>query len=392
MEELWPEGGQMHLFCSKTPVSYSDTVGRPLRYFSSYRLRSCCWVKVMEGKYYNLCSLQSQVLDFGKIIIYTSNLRIIRAPPRNPEEPRHHADAHVDLEEYPKAKERTSRRRTKSPSSRVREDKDKGERQRSEMKTKVMVLIGSFLKFFTSPRVPFPFFPFPFKHMSLHCYFISAQLPGKWLLCNNMSVLTSVIIPVNHSHPQRADCSRTTVFTVFPCNFHLICPAIIFPFFFHGLILLQQPPSHCPCVIYQLWTYTDESTVFLCPCSICLPLISLRVLLLLCSPLPSWLILTPRDDYCPLSLAPFTFLSQGKMVIFFFCIINQRREYLPTFHKYYHCQYVWCFIFVVNTTFFNTKHWIHSNLVIITLHSITAQNRPKCMVLSAGYYCTTVSA
>ncbi|XP_016896922.1 glutaredoxin domain-containing cysteine-rich protein 2 [Cynoglossus semilaevis] len=78
----------------------------------------------------------SQVLDFGKIIIYTSNLRIIRAPPRNPEEPRHHADAHVDLEEYPKAKERTSRRRTKSPSSRVREDKDKGERQRSEMKTK----------------------------------------------------------------------------------------------------------------------------------------------------------------------------------------------------------------------------------------------------------------
>ncbi|XP_058484090.1 glutaredoxin domain-containing cysteine-rich protein 2 isoform X3 [Solea solea] len=48
----------------------------------------------------------SQVLDFGKIIIYTSNLRIIRAPPKNPEVSRHHAAPHVDLEAKPKAKER----------------------------------------------------------------------------------------------------------------------------------------------------------------------------------------------------------------------------------------------------------------------------------------------
>ncbi|XP_036975619.1 glutaredoxin domain-containing cysteine-rich protein 2 [Acanthopagrus latus] len=56
----------------------------------------------------------SSVLDFGKIIIYTSNLRIIRAPVRKPETLRHHTLPPVDLEGYPKAKERGSRRRAKA--------------------------------------------------------------------------------------------------------------------------------------------------------------------------------------------------------------------------------------------------------------------------------------
>ncbi|KAG7220077.1 hypothetical protein INR49_008971 [Caranx melampygus] len=46
------------------------------------------------------------VLDFGKIIIYTSNLRIIRAPLRKPEALRHHSDSHVDLDRFTKSKER----------------------------------------------------------------------------------------------------------------------------------------------------------------------------------------------------------------------------------------------------------------------------------------------
>uniref|UniRef100_A0A8D0AU23 Glutaredoxin and cysteine rich domain containing 2 n=1 Tax=Sander lucioperca TaxID=283035 RepID=A0A8D0AU23_SANLU len=49
---------------------------------------------------------KSSVLDFGKIIIYTSNLRIIRAPPRKPEALRHHTVPPVDLDGYPKARER----------------------------------------------------------------------------------------------------------------------------------------------------------------------------------------------------------------------------------------------------------------------------------------------
>ncbi|KAM9331784.1 glutaredoxin domain-containing cysteine-rich protein 2 [Pholidichthys leucotaenia] len=57
---------------------------------------------------------QSSVLDFGKIIIYTSNLRIIRAPVRRPEMLRQYSMPHMDLEGYPKAKEKGSRRRAKA--------------------------------------------------------------------------------------------------------------------------------------------------------------------------------------------------------------------------------------------------------------------------------------
>ncbi|KAM6969747.1 glutaredoxin domain-containing cysteine-rich protein 2 [Aplochiton taeniatus] len=58
---------------------------------------------------------KSQVLDFGKIIIYTSNLRIIRAPQRKPEPARHSAPP-AGLEERPQARERQrgGRRKTKA--------------------------------------------------------------------------------------------------------------------------------------------------------------------------------------------------------------------------------------------------------------------------------------
>ncbi|XP_041863591.1 LOW QUALITY PROTEIN: glutaredoxin domain-containing cysteine-rich protein 2 [Melanotaenia boesemani] len=57
---------------------------------------------------------KSSMLDFGKIIIYTSNLRIIRAPPKKPEMFRQHSVPPVDMEGHPKARERGSRRRTKA--------------------------------------------------------------------------------------------------------------------------------------------------------------------------------------------------------------------------------------------------------------------------------------
>ncbi|XP_076024342.1 glutaredoxin domain-containing cysteine-rich protein 2 [Genypterus blacodes] len=65
---------------------------------------------------------KSSVLDFGKIIIYTSNLRIIRAPPRKSEAPRHHPPPPADSEARPKARERGSRRRTKVPRPRQEEE------------------------------------------------------------------------------------------------------------------------------------------------------------------------------------------------------------------------------------------------------------------------------
>lgn len=77
------------------------------------------------------------MLDFGKIIIYTSNLRIIRAPPRKPEALLHHTVPPVDLEGYPKARERGSRRRAKALCTQEGENEEK---QISNTETKVMVL------------------------------------------------------------------------------------------------------------------------------------------------------------------------------------------------------------------------------------------------------------
>ncbi|XP_061596774.1 glutaredoxin domain-containing cysteine-rich protein 2 [Cololabis saira] len=58
---------------------------------------------------------KAPVLDFGKIIIYTSNLRIIRAPPKKHEALRYRSVPPLDVEGYPKARERGSRRRPKPP-------------------------------------------------------------------------------------------------------------------------------------------------------------------------------------------------------------------------------------------------------------------------------------
>lgn len=84
------------------------------------------------------CFLQSSVLDFGKIIIYTSNLRIIRAPPRKPEALRHHTVPPVDLDGYPKARERGSRRRAETLCTQDGEEKE--EKHISDTETKVMIL------------------------------------------------------------------------------------------------------------------------------------------------------------------------------------------------------------------------------------------------------------
>lgn len=81
---------------------------------------------------------QSPVLDFGKIIIYTSNLRIIKAPQKKPEMFRQHTVPLIDLEGYPKAKERGSRRRAKAVFT--QEEAEKEEKQICDTDTKVMIL------------------------------------------------------------------------------------------------------------------------------------------------------------------------------------------------------------------------------------------------------------
>ncbi|XP_057677277.1 glutaredoxin domain-containing cysteine-rich protein 2 isoform X2 [Corythoichthys intestinalis] len=57
---------------------------------------------------------KSSVLDFGKIIIYTSKLRIVRAPARKSEALCYGAAPPVDAEGHPQARERGSRRRAKA--------------------------------------------------------------------------------------------------------------------------------------------------------------------------------------------------------------------------------------------------------------------------------------
>ncbi|KAF7652432.1 hypothetical protein LDENG_00097050 [Lucifuga dentata] len=74
----------------------------------------------------------SSVLDFGKIIIYTSNLRIIRAPPRKSEASRHQTAAPMDVEGHPKAKERGSRRRTKALRAKEKEEKQISDTEKKE--------------------------------------------------------------------------------------------------------------------------------------------------------------------------------------------------------------------------------------------------------------------
>lgn len=77
------------------------------------------------------------MLDFGKIIIYTSNLRIVRAPPKKPEMIRQHSMPPLDLEGYSKAKDRGSRRKAKAPH--MQEGLEKEEKNNSDADIKVTI-------------------------------------------------------------------------------------------------------------------------------------------------------------------------------------------------------------------------------------------------------------
>lgn len=96
-----------------------------------------------------ICVLQSSMLDFGKIIIYTSNLRIIRASARTSEGPRRRAVSPTDLWGSTEAKERGSGRKSRS--------KDGGESQLGEVMTLVFSYTGAVethcLKLITSARL-----------------------------------------------------------------------------------------------------------------------------------------------------------------------------------------------------------------------------------------------
>ncbi|XP_047463269.1 glutaredoxin domain-containing cysteine-rich protein 2 [Mugil cephalus] len=81
---------------------------------------------------------KSSVLDFGKIIIYTSNLRIIRAPPKKSETLRHHAVHPSDSEGHLKARDKGSRRRARAPSPppHTQDWEEKEQKQISDADTK----------------------------------------------------------------------------------------------------------------------------------------------------------------------------------------------------------------------------------------------------------------
>ncbi|XP_061904756.1 glutaredoxin domain-containing cysteine-rich protein 2 [Entelurus aequoreus] len=74
----------------------------------------------------------SSVLDFGKIIIYTSNLRVIRAPTKQAEMVRHYTAPPVVSEGYTQARERVSRRRPKALSTQEGEQKQVEEAARCQ--------------------------------------------------------------------------------------------------------------------------------------------------------------------------------------------------------------------------------------------------------------------
>lgn len=189
------------------------------------------------------------MLDFGKIIIYTSNLRIVRAPPRNPEALRHQTVPRVDFEGPPKARERPSRRRAKAPSTRDGEERE--ERQTSHTETEVMVLSQIILRGvvgFLSPHFCFLIFslcPPPPPHPSFFCLYICLAIFSP-LMCFQgddrwIAILKSFKSGVFTQSPP---CSLVTATLVGPLIFPFPCGLL--------LLLLQQPPPHCPRVIYQV--------------------------------------------------------------------------------------------------------------------------------------------
>uniref|UniRef100_A0AAV2J9X8 Uncharacterized protein n=1 Tax=Knipowitschia caucasica TaxID=637954 RepID=A0AAV2J9X8_KNICA len=76
-----------------------------------------------------ICPMNT-VLDFGKIIIYTSNLRIIRAPPRKPEAEQHHG-AHAEEPDIPPQDRPTKERPTRERPTREKPTRERPTRDTS---------------------------------------------------------------------------------------------------------------------------------------------------------------------------------------------------------------------------------------------------------------------
>lgn len=141
------------------------------------------------------------MLDFGKIIIYTSNLRIIRAPPKKPETVRHHAVHPADLAEggHPRARDKGSRRRAKALCAPDGEEKE--QRQISDTDTKVMILgqiiLGGvvgvlsppflfLLLFLTFSPTLQPFLLFFLLYLSITTKAASPDVSSQSLLCDSL--------------------------------------------------------------------------------------------------------------------------------------------------------------------------------------------------------------
>lgn len=231
---------------------------------------------------------QSPVLDFGKIIIYTSNLRIIKAPQKKPEMFRQHTVPLIDLEGYPKAKERGSRRRAKAVFT--QEEAEKEEKQICDTDTKVMILGQIIL----SGVVRF------YHPISVSCFSHSRHvlLPIPLSLHVSSAIFSSLYLCFQENNCRIFFCFCLTPKS--PLCFLVNANLFVSLFAFFSTVLLQQPPTYCPSVIWQLWTNTDESTVLLCPCSICLLLTSQQGYPGRYYSLP----LTSLDDYCSLLCYP----------------------------------------------------------------------------------------
>ncbi|XP_026038979.1 glutaredoxin domain-containing cysteine-rich protein 1 isoform X1 [Astatotilapia calliptera] len=165
---------------------------------------------------------KSPVLDFGKIIIYTSNLRIIKAPQKKPEMFRQHTVPLIDLEGYPKAKERGSRRRAKAVFT--QEEAEKEEKQICDTDTKVMILGQIIL----SGVVRF------YHPISVSCFSHSRHvlLPIPLSLHVSSAIFSSLYLCFQENNCRIFFCfCLTPKSPLFPCKCKLVCILIRFLFY-----------------------------------------------------------------------------------------------------------------------------------------------------------------
>lgn len=165
---------------------------------------------------------QSPVLDFGKIIIYTSNLRIIKAPQKKPEMFRQHTVPLIDLEGYPKAKERGSRRRAKAVFT--QEEAEKEEKQICDTDTKVMIhgqiILGGVVRFY--------------HPISVSCFSHSRHvlLPIPLSLHVSSAIFSSLYLCFQENNCRIFFCfCLTPKSPLFPCKCKLVCILIRFLFY-----------------------------------------------------------------------------------------------------------------------------------------------------------------